>query len=83
MRIVYFAWVRERIGLDQEQVDPPAEIVTVADLIAWLAAREGGYADALSDTARLRTAVDQTFAPLDAPIAGVHEVAIFPPVTGG
>ena len=83
MDLLYFAWVREAIGKDGEQVDPPAEVTDVAGLIAWLAARGGGYAEALAEPARLRAAIDQVFVPLDAPIAGAREIAIFPPVTGG
>lgn len=81
--LLYFAWVRERIGRDGERVDPPAEVATVAQLIDWLAVRGEGYAAAFADRARLRAAVDQRFAPLDASIAGAREVALFPPVTGG
>ena len=81
--LLYFAWVREGIGRGHEVVDPPHEVASVADLIGWLAARGGGYAVALGDRDRLRAAVDQVFVPLDAPIAGAREVAIFPPVTGG
>ncbi|PZO90872.1 MAG: molybdopterin converting factor subunit 1 [Sphingomonas sanxanigenens] len=83
MRVLYFAWVREAIGRDEEVADPPAEVSTVDALIDWLAARGGGYAGALAEKGRLRCAVDQQFAPLSAPIAGAREVAIFPPVTGG
>ena len=83
MRLLYFAWVRERIGSDGEAVEPPAEVVDVAGLIAWLAARGGGYAEAFAEPARLRAAVDQAFVPLDASIAGAMEIALFPPVTGG
>ncbi|MBN8807113.1 MAG: molybdopterin converting factor subunit 1 [Sphingomonas sp.] len=83
MQILYFAWVRERIGVGQEVAAPPADVVTVADLIDWLAARGGGHAEALAEPAKLRAAVDQAFVALDAPIAGAREVAIFPPVTGG
>ena len=81
--LLYFAWVRERIGCDGETVEPPAEIVTVADLIGWLAGRSAAHAAAFADPARLRAAVDQRFVTLDAPIAGAREVALFPPVTGG
>lgn len=81
--ILYFAWVRERIGVDQERVEPPIEVTDVAGLIGWLATRSPGHAEALAEPTRLRAAIDQTFAPLDAPIAGAREVAIFPPVTGG
>lgn len=81
--IVYFAWVREAIGRDEEQVEWPASDATVADLIAMLAARGGGYAEGLGDAARLRAALDQRFVPLDTVIGEAREVAIFPPVTGG
>lgn len=83
MQILYFAWVRERVGVGEEQVTPPAEIGTVAELIAWLSARSEGHAAAFADPARLRAAVDQAFVPLDTPITGAREIAIFPPVTGG
>ena len=83
MRLLYFAWVGEAIGRDGETVDPPAEIADVAGLIGWLAARGGGYAEAFAEPARLRAAVDQSFAPLDTSIAGAGEIALFPPVTGG
>lgn len=81
--LVYFAWVREAIGRDEEQVERPAPGATVADLVATLAARGGGYAQALGDPARLRAAVDQRFVPLDSVIGAAQEVALFPPVTGG
>ena len=81
--ILYFAWVREGIGTGQEQVDPPANVVTVSDLIDWLARRSDAHAQALADPSRLRAAVDQVFVPLGASMAGAREVAIFPPVTGG
>ncbi len=83
IELLYFAWVREAIGTGSERVDPPAEVVTIADLVDWLAARGGGYATAFADRQRLRAAVDQAFVPLDTPIAGAREVALFPPVTGG
>ena len=83
MDVLYFAWVRERIGAGHEQVDPPAGLCDVAGLIGWLAQRSPGHADALGDPARLRAAADQRFVGLDASIDGVREVAIFPPVTGG
>lgn len=83
IELLYFAWVREAIGRDGETVEPPAEVTDVAGLIAWLAARGGGYAEALRDRDRLRAAIDQIFVPLDAPLAGARELAIFPPVTGG
>ncbi|MBR7708712.1 molybdopterin converting factor subunit 1 [Microvirga sp. SRT01] len=83
MRVLYFAWVREAVGIGQEDVTPPAEVATVAGLIDWLAGRSDGHARAFADRGRLRCAVDQAFVALDAPIAGAREIAIFPPVTGG
>ncbi|MHA6720011.1 molybdopterin converting factor subunit 1 [Sphingomonas sp. RS6] len=83
MQLLYFAWVRERIGCGEERIDPPEDVRSVADLIAWLATRSDGHAAALAEPDRLRTAIDQRFVPLDAPLAGAREVAIFPPVTGG
>ncbi len=79
--VLYFAWVRERIGLPREDVETSA--VTVADLVAELSAREDRYAVAFSDIAALRVAVDQSLTTFDAPLAGVREVAFFPPMTGG
>lgn len=81
--MVYFAWVRERIGRGSETVAPPAGINTVRDLIDWLAASSAAHAAAFADIARLRAAVDQTFVGLDASVIGAREVAVFPPVTGG
>ena len=81
--MVYFAWVRERIGRSGETVSPPAEVGTVRDLIDWLAASSEAHAAAFADVTRLRAAVDQTFVGLDASVTGAREVAIFPPVTGG
>jgi len=81
--LLYFAWVRESIGIGHERATPPAEVADVAGLIDWLAARGGGYAEALGDKTRLRAAIDQLFVPLDAPIAEAREIALFPPVTGG
>lgn len=79
--VLYFAWVRERIGLPREKVETDA--ATVADLVAELVAREERYALAFSDRAALRVAVDQRLASFEAPLAGVREVAFFPPMTGG
>lgn len=81
--ILYFAWVREAIGKSGDRVDPPATVATVADLIDWLATRGGGYAEAFADPRRIRAAIDQKFVPLEAPLKGVRELALFPPVTGG
>ncbi len=83
MDLLYFAWVRETVGRSQERVTPPDHVATVADLLDWLAADSEAHRAAFADRARLRAAVDQQFVPLDASLAGVREVAIFPPVTGG
>lgn len=83
MDMLYFAWVRERIGAGHETLDPPDAVRTVADLIAWLAERGPGHAEAFREPARIRAAIDQRFVPLDADLAGAKEVALFPPVTGG
>lgn len=83
VQLLYFAWVREGIGLDGETADPPAHVETIADLIGWLADRGGGYAEAFKDPARIRAAIDQAFVKPEAPIAGAKEIALFPPVTGG
>ncbi|MFV8558728.1 molybdopterin converting factor subunit 1 [Sulfitobacter sp. SBS6] len=81
MNILYFAWVRERIGLPREKVDTSAR--TVLDLVEELRAREERYAVAFSDLSGLRVAVDQELADFDASLEGVREVAFFPPMTGG
>jgi sulfur-carrier protein len=83
LKILYFAWVRERIGLDEELVEPPPQVATVAELALWLAQRSDGHAAAFSDLTKLRAAVDQRFSGLDGSIEGAEEVAYFPPVTGG
>jgi len=81
MQVLYFAWVRERIGVSREEIDSSA--ATVADLVAELSAREERYEVAFADTSALRVALDQELAEFDAPLAGVREVAFFPPMTGG
>ena len=79
--LLYFAWVRERIGLPRERVETRA--ATVAELVTELSAREARYALAFADLRALRVALDQDLAEFDAPLAGVREVAFFPPMTGG
>lgn len=81
VQVLYFAWLRERIGLGREDVTTDAE--TVADLVAELRAREDRYDLAFSDMAAVRCAVDQVLVDLDAPLLGAREVAFFPPMTGG
>lgn len=81
MNVVYFAWVRERIGLPHEEIATDA--ATVKALVAELSAREDRYAAAFADISALRVAVDQELTHFDAPLKGVKEVAFFPPMTGG
>lgn len=81
--LLYFAWVRERIGCAAEQVALPAGVGSVGALLQHLRARGGGYAEALAETARIRCAVNQDFAQPDTAIAPGDEIAIFPPITGG
>jgi molybdopterin synthase sulfur carrier subunit len=81
--ILYFAWVRERVGVGAERLDLPDGVSTPLDLAHWLAARGGGYAEAFADPARLRCAVDQDIVPLTTNLANAAEIAFFPPVTGG
>lgn len=81
MQVLYFAWVRERIGVPREEVETAAE--TVADLVAELRSREERYDFAFSDMNAIRVALDQELSDLDASLTGVREVAFFPPMTGG
>ena len=81
MDVLYFAWVRERIGIPKETVESDA--TTVMDLVEELRAREERYAVAFSDLSALRVAVDQELTDFDASLDGVREVAFFPPMTGG
>lgn len=83
MDLLYFAWVRERIGIAAETIDVPGDVATVGALLDWLATRSAGHATALADRGAIRVALDQDFVGNDAPIAGAREIAIFPPVTGG
>ena len=83
LQLLYFAWVRERVGLSEERVEPPAGTSSVAALVSWLRSRGAGYADALADTARVRCAVNQQFATPEAAVADGDEIAFFPPITGG
>ena len=81
MDVLYFAWVRERIGVPRETVE--TEAATVGALVEELKAREERYAAAFADLSALRVALDQDLADFDAPLDGVREVAFFPPMTGG
>ena len=83
MKLLYFAWIRERIGRTDEELDPPADIATVGDLVGWLSGRGPEYALALAEPRAIRVALDKVHADRSASIAGVREVALFPPMTGG
>ena len=83
MKLLYFAWVRERIGKAEEEVDPPAGIATVGELISWLTKRGEGYAYAFENPKIIRAAIDKSHVRADARIADAREIAFFPPMTGG
>jgi sulfur-carrier protein len=83
VKVRYFAWVRERVGLAEEDIEPPAGIATVADFVAWLTERGEGYAYAFENPKVIRAAIDKTHVRGDARIAGASEIAFFPPMTGG
>jgi sulfur-carrier protein len=83
VQILYFAWLRERIGSGEETLTPPTDVTTVALLMDWLANRSAGHAAAFQDRKLIRAAVDQTHCSVNASIVGAKEVAFFPPVTGG
>jgi molybdopterin converting factor subunit 1 len=83
MKILYFAWLRQKIGLAEESVSPPEEVTTVAQLVEWLKGRSAGHADAFANAGAVRAAVDMNFADPDDAFGDAEEVAFFPPVTGG
>jgi len=83
MTLLYFAWVRQKVGQSQETISLPPDVGTVGELAAWLAARGGGFAEAFAGGKALRAAVNQDHAGWDAAIGANDEVAFFPPVTGG
>jgi sulfur-carrier protein len=82
-KLVYFAWVRERVGKPEEEVELPREVATIADLVAWLKARGEEYEYAFENEGVVRAALDKVHAKPDAAIAGAREIAFFPPMTGG
>lgn len=83
MRALYFAWVRERIGMAEEEISPPGDVSTVKDLVDWLTARGEGYAAAFADPKTVRVAIDKAHVAPGAPIGEAREIAFFPPMTGG
>jgi molybdopterin synthase sulfur carrier subunit len=83
MKLIYFAWIRERLNRSGDEVDPPADVVTVSDLLDWLADGDEGFALLLEDRKAIRVARDEELVDHDAPIAGAGTIALFPPMTGG
>jgi molybdopterin synthase sulfur carrier subunit len=83
MRILYFAWLRTRIGIAEERIEPPAGVGTVGGLVTWLQARGPRFAETLRDPSIVRVAVNQEYVGWDHPVRPGDEVALFPPVTGG
>lgn len=83
MRVLYFAWVRERIGVPEEELTPPASVATVQALMRWLAGRSDGHAAAFADPSLIRAAVNLEHAAPGTSVGAGDEVAFFPPVTGG
>ena len=83
IKLLYFAWVREKIGRAGEELAVPSEVATVADLMTWLASRGPEYAEAFRRAEVVRAAIDQSHVKSSAPIGAAREIAFFPPVTGG
>jgi molybdopterin synthase sulfur carrier subunit len=83
VKLLYFAWVREKAGLAEETVELPEGMATVGDVIGWLKTRGPNFAEAFERDGVIRAAIDRTHAKHNAPIAGAREIAFFPPVTGG
>ncbi len=83
MKVLYFAWLREKTGVGEEDVQPPAQVTDVGTLIDWISGRGGGFAEAFADLSVVRVAVNQEHVALDHAVAPEDEVAFFPPVTGG
>ena len=83
MKLAYFAWVRERVGKAEEEIEPPQGVATVSELLGWLAGRGEEYAHAFEHPDMVRAAIDRRHVRHDAGIAGAREIAFFPPMTGG
>lgn len=83
MKVLYFAWLRERLNRDSDEIAPPADIATVGALMDWLAARDEGFALATENRKVIRAAVDEELVDHDFPIRGARTIAFFPPMTGG
>lgn len=83
LKLVYFAWVRERVGKAEEEVALPKDVATVGDLLKWLSGRGEEYAHAFENPRVIRAAIDKSHVKPDTAIAGAREIALFPPMTGG
>jgi len=83
MKALYFSWVRERIGKNEEDITPPASIKTVGELMTWLSHQGEGYAAAFENEKTIRAALDHSYVKPDALLGDAREVAFFPPMTGG
>ncbi|HBH41340.1 MAG TPA: molybdopterin converting factor subunit 1 [Rhizobiales bacterium] len=83
MRLLYFAWVKEKTGIAAEEVELPADVATIRDVMTWLKARGPEFANAFERSEVIRAAIDQSHVRHDAKIGGAREIAFFPPVTGG
>ena len=83
MRLLYFAWVKEKAGVASEEIEPPASVATITELIAWLKTRGPEFENAFARSEVIRAAIDKSHVRHDASIAGAQEIAFFPPVTGG
>lgn len=83
MKLIYFAWVRERVGKSEEDIDLPGDVTTVAELLAWLKSRGEEYENALQHPRSIRVAINQEHVDHGEKIAGAREIALFPPMTGG
>ncbi len=83
MKILYFSWIRERLGMGEEVIDLPGDIKTVDDFLAWLMSRGEEFEAALEHRDIIRVAVNQQHTEHDEPIGDAREIALFPPMTGG
>lgn len=83
MKVLYFAWLRQRIGTGEEDLNPPSDVLNAGQLIDWLKTRGPGYEKAFENAKAVKIAVNQEFGSRDTPVAAGDEIAFFPPVTGG
>lgn len=83
MKVLYFAWLRQKVGAGEEEITPPNAVNTVAALVAWLKSRSPAHAAAFANMKAVRVAINQEFADWSSPIGADDEIAFFPPVTGG